>query len=99
MAKYIDVDLLRKEIEKRFWDYGTPLHDDDVTTKVDEILSFIDNHQEEQPEVDLEEEITRWLNEGHITDTRFDDYDVADIETTARHFYELGLNTKKEESK
>ena len=45
MAKYIDVDLLKKEIEKRFWDYGTPLHDDEVTIKVDEVLSFIDSNQ------------------------------------------------------
>lgn len=43
--KYIDTELLRAEIEKRFWDYGTPLHDDEVTTKVDEILSFIDSNQ------------------------------------------------------
>lgn len=43
--KYIDTDLLRKEIEQRFWDYGTPLHNDEVTTKVDEILSFIDSNQ------------------------------------------------------
>jgi len=45
MAHYIDADRLRAEIEKRFWDYGTPLHDDEVTTKVDEILSFIDSNQ------------------------------------------------------
>lgn len=45
MNKYIDADLLRKEIERRFWDYGTPLHDDNVTLKVDEILSFIDSNQ------------------------------------------------------
>lgn len=50
--------------------------------------------QQEHPEVDLEEEITRWLDEGDITDTRFDDYDDSDIERTARHFYELGKNSK-----
>ena len=50
-----------------------------------------------QPEVDLEKEITKWMEAGDITDTRFDDYGDSDIEITARHFYELGLNARKEE--
>ena len=45
--------------------------------------------------VDLEEEITKWIEAGDITDTRFDDYDDSDIERTARHFYEIGLNARK----
>lgn len=45
MSKYIDAEKLKAEIEKRFWDYGTPLYDDEVTTKVNEILSFIDYNQ------------------------------------------------------
>lgn len=45
--KYIDADLLRKEIEKRFWDYGTPLHNDEVTAKVDEILSYVESNQKD----------------------------------------------------
>lgn len=49
-----------------------------------------------QTDVELEEEITRWLEKGDITDTRFDDYDDADIERTARHFYELSLNAGRE---
>lgn len=52
---------------------------------------------EQEPEVDLEKEISKWLENGDITDTRFDDYDDSDIERTARHFYELGLNARKEE--
>ena len=47
-----------------------------------------------QPEVNLEKEITRWLCEGDIADINFDDYDDADIEKTARHFYEFGKNSK-----
>lgn len=61
--KYIDADKLKQEIEKRFWAYGTPLYDDEVTTKADEILSFIDSLQQDQPEVDLEKEIDAyWRN-------------------------------------
>lgn len=45
---------------------------------------------EEQPEVDLEKEIKRWHVLGEMTDIEFDGYDDADIERTARHFYELG---------
>lgn len=47
MAKYIDADLLRKEIERRFWDYGTPLYNDEVTAKVDEILSYVESNQKD----------------------------------------------------
>lgn len=38
----------------------------------------------------LEEEIKRWLKEGEITDTRYDDYNDNDIESTARHFAQWG---------
>ena len=36
--------------------------------------------------VELKDEIERWLKEGAITDTRYDDFDERDIRTTARHF-------------
>ena len=42
----------------------------------------------------LDEEINGWLEHGEITDTRYDDYDDNDIEATARHFYELGRQSK-----
>lgn len=45
--KYIDAEQIRAEIERRFWDYGTPLHDEEVTKKVDEILDFIDTLPEQ----------------------------------------------------
>ena len=51
-------------------------------------------NKQEQPEVDLEEEITKWIEAGDITDTRFDDYDDSDIERTARHFYEFGQSNQ-----
>lgn len=46
MSKFINADRLRAEIERRFWDYGTPLHDE-VTAKVNEVLSIIDSLQHE----------------------------------------------------
>ena len=53
--------------------------------------------QQEQPEVDLEKEIQSFWNAnaleyrlGHVADINFLAY-------TARHFYELGLNARKED--
>ena len=43
----------------------------------------------------LEEEIKRWLKEGEITDTRYDDYGDNDIEATARHFAQWGAEHLK----
>lgn len=42
-------------------------------------------------EVNLDSEIKNWLGNGDITDIRYDDYDDIDIERTAKHFFELGL--------
>jgi hypothetical protein len=62
-------------------------------------IEYAYNHpKQEQADVELEEEITRWLEKGDITDTRFDNYDDSDIERTARHFFELGLGAGREKS-
>lgn len=55
-----------------------------------------ENLEEIPSNVDLEKEIDEWLKAGPITDTRYDDYCDDDIQATARHFYELGLNARKE---
>ena len=47
-------------------------------------------------EIDVEGEISRWLENGDITDTRYDDYSDEDIKITARHFFELGLKARKD---
>lgn len=68
--KYIDADRLRAEIERRFWDYGTPLHDDVVTAKVDEVLNIIDSLQQEQqeltqlPSINQETQKKGWMDYG-----------------------------------
>ncbi len=107
MSKYIDAEKLIAEIERRInikenltqhpemSDMKESLYD--IIGAFQSIKSFIISLQQEQPEVDLEKEITKWIDSGDITDTRFNDYDDSDIERTARHFYELGLNARKEE--
>lgn len=101
--RYIDAEKLKSEIEKLLAkakndeekafakkDAAGHLVAVTKTAVCVKIKKIIDSLQQEQPEVDLEKEITRWLCEGDITDTNFDDYDDDDIERTARHFYELG---------
>lgn len=70
----------------------------------DDILSFITSLQHEQPDVDLEKEInieiSKWTCYEEIGfGARYDakPFDGRDIEKIARHFYELGLNARKEE--
>ena len=55
---------------------------------IEDILHTIASLQHEQPEVDLEKEIYK-LYDGEYHDT----------EDVARHFYELGLNARKEGAK
>ena len=99
--KYIDADLLRKEIDK--WEEAIEDDNSNYSNRMRFTLRhftfLLDSLQQEQSDVDLDKEITKWIDSGDITDTRFDDYDDSDIERTARHFYELGLNARKEESK
>ena len=63
----------------------------------DDILYFLDTLQQEQQDVDLEKETKSWiLNECGPSDfSPFADHWCADdIMATARHFYELGKNSK-----
>ena len=59
--------------------------------------------EQEQPEVDLEKEIQIWCHNPLYELTKEQDTGkapvkvlISDIEDTARHFYELGLNARKE---
>lgn len=84
MAKYIDAEKLKAEIEK-----STP---DELEFRAyrDFIIALIDSLQQEQPEVDLEKEIvdywtaTEWCR--IITLSKF--------KVIARYFYGLGKNSK-----
>lgn len=95
--KYIDADRLKAEIDRQKIGYNTDGKHSAEYNTCRKILDIIASLQQEQPKVDLEEEITKWIDSGDITDTRFADYDDSDIERTARYFYELGLNARKEE--
>lgn len=68
------------------------------------ILDIINSLQQEQPKVDLEKEInieiSKWTCYEEIGfGARYDakPFDSRDIEKIARHFYNLGLNARKEE--
>ena len=107
MAKtYIDANKLKTEIKRLTNQKKEKLKrfsDEDYTCSVassincklrgnEEVLSLIDSLQQEQQEVDLKKEIdreldTRWKGE-YLSTSKFRE--------SARHFYELGLNARKE---
>lgn len=113
MSKYIDADRLRMELEKRLKNVRDYMNGAGMKYKgpkyfkaqgresaYDALLNTIDSLQQEQQEVVLEKEIDacwyNWLSpsnqkevEGVLPKTEFAMY--------ARHFYELGLNVRKEE--
>lgn len=97
--KYIDADCLRAKIEK----YLTFDNNIDTAYYIGRrdaersILNIIDSLQQEQPEVDIKKIIEQTYHDGSVADT--DDIDHVDYENIARHFYELGLNARKEENK
>lgn len=115
MSKYIDAELLRKEIEKRLKNTRDYMNGAGMKYKgpkfykaqgkesaYDAILNVLDSLQQEQQEVDVEKEIERFLGSEESTSyTNAGRYVVAFKDTVkiARHFYELGLNARKEESK
>lgn len=56
-----------------------------------ETIDFIKQHQQEQPEVDLERDAVQFCFDKGLNITPYQ------AKTIARHFYELSLNAKKEE--
>lgn len=95
--KYINADKLKAEIERQLEKYDP--HYTSAGSELKKLLSFIDSLQQEQPEVDLEKEIERFLNSEESTShTNAGGYDVAfkDSVKIARHFYELGFNARKD---
>lgn len=89
--KYINADRLNADLDK--WveamadaegDYS-----DGVRFAIQHFIFLLASLQQEQQEVDLEKEIIHYQREVMDRDTT-----VRDV---ARHFYELGLNARKEE--
>lgn len=104
MTKYIDAERLKTEIQHLKIDVYDEAHQFDIGARssLTFLESFIDSLQQEQQEVNLEKEIDvcwqNWLSpsnqkevEGVLPKTEFAMY--------VRHFYELGLNARKEEKK
>ena len=65
--------------------------------------SYLFKHRQERPEVDLEKELEMWRHD-HFKGVRDGDYYGEYLEREsqldiARHFFELGLNARKEENK
>lgn len=106
--KYIDVDLLRKEIEFAKSVYSNPervvhgiadaFRQDGRAAMCDDILKKLDSLQQEQPEVDLEKEIVETLGDDVWNDTSVRIQQI--LIKVAHHLYELyelGKSARKEE--
>ena len=100
MTKYIDADKLKRFVKsigltpQKSADYNDGR--DDVKMMV---LDFIDSLQQEQPEVDLEKALNSlddaYFDLGGIAVIGATHYlTVEDLKDIARHFYELGKNSK-----
>lgn len=92
MNKYIDAEKLIAEIERRRLSNRYTYTED----YENELLGIITSLQQEQSEADLEKEIDDYYhaNLGLILSQVDTKVIVSEI---ARHFFELGKNTRKEE--
>ena len=106
MSKYIDADKLTAEIEGLKERYGSIIPQSITAQNYQEgrLIGYEDalykikkSLPQEQPEEELEKEIKRYQEHYILVKEKGFSLDWMDIETTARHFYELGLNTRKEE--
>ena len=110
MGKYIDAEKLIVEIERQQRRLMVLSNTEQVDMRRDcalqngvynSILSFITSLQQEQPEMNLGKEFSleyaTYHLPGFIIGTLCDGTEVIDfIYKTARHFFELGLNARKE---
>ena len=93
MPQYIDKATLVEEIRKRLLPTIRDKHYDEWEEGQDSeriaILEILDTI--EVKEVDLKKEVKRWKNEHGV-------YGMDDLDFIfAKHFYELGINARKEE--
>lgn len=105
--KYIDSEPLRKEIEKNknmisgLFTEGDDSVYDGENDAYNRVLHIIDSLQQEQPEITLEKEIDKEWRNCCPTDEGMG-YEEAiliseQFHQIVCHFYELGLNARKEE--
>ena len=107
MAKYIDADKLIAEIERRLQEnadkaivFGAAFAG--RTAEDNDLKNLVTSLQQEQPEVDLEKEFAHEYAIYHLPTFILASLDegtelIHFIYKTARHFYKLGLNARKEE--
>lgn len=105
--KYIDADKLREKITEQMDSVprevgrgaGTITSTGYGMMQAFQVVrSIIDSLQQEQPEVDLEKEIEKWFDLSGIGEAwENGEWSTNDVTRTARHFYELGLNARKED--
>lgn len=100
MSKYIDAEKLIAGIDK-LRAAPVPQHDqqcdfsDGYSWGLNDIENLIDSLQQEQPEVGLEEEIQEYIQKmGFGYGGWVDGLSDEDLKNIARHFYELGKNSK-----
>lgn len=104
--KYIDADRLRAEIErkrdsalerqKNLEKIGQDtVLNEMIAFELNRLISFVDSLQQEQPKGDLEKEVEKYLldNADFVIKSTSNEM----VNTLARHFYELGLNARKED--
>lgn len=110
MSKYIDAEKLIAEIEKlqqevrnKWTENPRSSIDDGFLTACSRFLDIITYLQQKQLEVDLEKEINEvWEHDKVLNPYSYDkgyelQLDKTNLANLARHFYELGLNTRKDE--
>lgn len=99
--KYIDAEKLKKIVEQakqralKGVEVDENMYCDGRADAFGDVLLEIDSLQQEQQEVDLEEEMRKELR-LHYNDDQ-DVYWWNYLKNSFRHFYELGLNARKEE--
>lgn len=108
MRKFIETDKLLAEIERRIKETESmkPSFDQFWAAQISAfkgVKTIITTLQQEQPEVDIAKEIEEyfkgWFVDEDLGLVKSDSWSciVEDVKEVARHFYELGLNAKKEE--
>lgn len=101
--KYIDADKLKAELYKRIGKYDSMLHEWSMPVvkgkreEAFELLTLVESLQQEQPEVGWVEEIDKVWNNGLSDELAGPHNDFNICARLARHFYELGLNARKED--
>ena len=101
MSKYIDAEKLIAEI-KGFRNIAREKIDNEDTYYLgmaqgyDNAIVVIESLQQEQPKVDLEKEYKEWWETRVSGNVNIEHTMEWFMHETARHFYELDKNTRKE---